>query len=124
MTVITEQISECSAELARMNEKLENIRNDIAHISKQVNESGAASSRLRENIRLRKLIRQIAKITEEIASHDMEQAATARRNFDEQYNREKARETEMQSRVCVATNSKLTDSLFVLACTTGRRNSL
>lgn len=100
IALITEQLIGCTAELERTTSRLEDLRKEISALSKEVNESGAALSRLRENIRLRKLVRQIANLNDEIASHDMEQAATARKNFDEQYNREKTRETEMQSRVC------------------------
>jgi hypothetical protein len=55
---------------------------------------------LRENIRVRKLGKEIDATQAEIDAMDMEQAAKARRQFDQKYNVEKQRETEMQSKVC------------------------
>ena len=55
---------------------------------------------LRENIRVRKLSKEIDTTQAEIDAMDMEQAAKARRQFDQKYNMEKQRETEMQSKVC------------------------
>ena len=55
---------------------------------------------LRENIRVRKLGKEIDVTQAEIDAMDMEQAAKARRQFDQKYNVEKQRETEMQSKVC------------------------
>jgi len=54
---------------------------------------------LRENIRVRKLAKEIDTTQAEIDAMDMEQAAKARRQFDQKYNVEKQRETEMQSKV-------------------------
>jgi len=54
---------------------------------------------LRENIRVRKLAKEIDATQAEIDAMDMEQAAKARRQFDLKYNLEKQRETEMQSKV-------------------------
>jgi len=53
---------------------------------------------LRENIRIRKLIRDIEATQGEIDSHDMEEAAKARRNFDHQYKIKKAQEDELHSK--------------------------
>jgi len=55
---------------------------------------------LRENIRVRKVAKEIDATQAEIDAMDMEQAAKARRQFDQKYNAEKQRETEMQSKVC------------------------
>lgn len=54
---------------------------------------------LRENLRVRKLVKDIAATAEEIATYDMEEAAKARRNFQEKYNVEKEKETQKQSDV-------------------------
>ena len=48
---------------------------------------------------MRKLAKEIDVTQAEIDAMDMEQAAKARRQFDQKYNLEKQRETEMQSKV-------------------------
>jgi DNA repair protein RAD50 len=71
----------------------------IAEIDKEIHESGASMANLRENIRIRNLVRDIAATQEEIDSHDMEEAAKARRNFDQQYKVKKDEESNLQSKV-------------------------
>jgi DNA repair protein RAD50 len=72
----------------------------IASIDKEISESSASTTNLRENLRVRKLMHSIVETQAEIDSMDMEQAAKARRHFEDKYKVEKRRETEMQSRVC------------------------
>ena len=79
---------------------LETARGTIAVIDREVNESNASMTNLRENIRVRKLEKEIETTQAEIDAMDMEEAAKARRQFDLKYNLEKQRETEMQSKVC------------------------
>ena len=64
----------------------------MAEIDKEINESGASMANLRENIRVRKLVRAIEATQTEIDSFDMEEAAKARRTFKEKYDGEKERE--------------------------------
>ena len=78
---------------------LETARGTIAVIDREVNESNASMTNLRENIRVRKLEKEIETTQAEIDAMDMEEAAKARRQFDLKYNLEKQRETEMQSKV-------------------------
>ena len=78
---------------------LESTRSTIGIIDKEVNESNASMTNLRENIRVRKLAKEIEATQAEINAMDMEEAAKARRQFDVKYNLEKQRETEMQSKV-------------------------
>ena len=54
---------------------------------------------IRENLRVRKLIQDIAATQAEIDSYDLEEAAKAKRIFEEKYNVEKQRETNLQSEV-------------------------
>lgn len=82
-----------------MTVSIESVRGVIAEIDKEIHESGASMANLRENIRIRHLIRDIAATQEEIDSHDMEEAAKARRNFDQQYKVKKAEESNLQSKV-------------------------
>ena len=100
------QLKECEHRIteheSRINElaaDIETTRGTIASIDKEVNESSAAMTNLRENIRARKLGKEIEAAQAEIDAMDLEEAAKARRQFDIKYNLEKQRETEMQSKV-------------------------
>lgn len=91
--------------------EIEAVRDVIAKLDKEINEAGASISNLRDNIRLRQLVRDIAATQEEIDSHDMEEAAKAKRNFEDQYNVKKALETELQARVCIGSYSAPTANI-------------
>ena len=100
------QLQECAEKIEQFQEqiksfsiRIEEVRDVIAGIEKEINESGASVANLRENIRVRKLILDITKVQAEIDSYDMEEAAKSRRNFDDRYNNEKQRETDLQSKV-------------------------
>ncbi|KAG1844660.1 hypothetical protein DFJ58DRAFT_26251 [Suillus subalutaceus] len=77
---------------------IENTRDAIAKIDREISESGSLMANLHGNIRIRKLSRDIAATQAEIDSCDMEGAAKAKRNFEDRYQVEKQRETEMQSK--------------------------
>ncbi|KAG2155166.1 P-loop containing nucleoside triphosphate hydrolase protein [Suillus bovinus] len=77
---------------------IENARDAIAKIDREISESGSLMANLHGNIRIRKLARDIAATQAEIDSCDMEGAAKAKRNFEDRYQVEKQRETEMQSK--------------------------
>ncbi|KAG0697633.1 P-loop containing nucleoside triphosphate hydrolase protein [Suillus ampliporus] len=77
---------------------IENVRDAIAKIDREISESGSLVVNLRENIRIRRLARDIAATQAEIDSCDMEGAAKAKRNFEDRYQVEKQKETEMQSK--------------------------
>lgn len=77
---------------------IENARDAIAKIDRDISESGSLVANLHGNIRIRKLSRDIAATQAEIDSCDMEGAAKAKRNFEDRYQVEKQRETEMQSK--------------------------
>ena len=64
-----------------------------------INEGGATLSNFRENLRIRKLMRDIEAADAELERHNMEEMAKAKRNFEEQYPIKKQAETEMQSQV-------------------------
>lgn len=87
------------AEIHELNSRIEAIREVISNIDKEINESGASVANLRENIRVRKLVDDIEKTQTEIDSYDMEEAARARRNFEEKYNLAKQKETDLQATV-------------------------
>jgi DNA repair protein RAD50 len=94
-----QRITEHESRVSQLTADLESTRNTIVIIDKEVNESNASMTNLRENIRVRKLVRDIGATQAEIDAMDMEEAAKARRQFDLKYNLEKQRETEMQSKV-------------------------
>jgi len=71
----------------------------IADVDKEINEGGAFVAKLRDNLRIRNLMNDINDTQNQIDSYDMDEAAKAKRNFDEKYSVEKNRETEMQSKV-------------------------
>ncbi|KII86927.1 hypothetical protein PLICRDRAFT_665598 [Plicaturopsis crispa FD-325 SS-3] len=105
-----EQIDEHQERIRELQITIENTRNVIAKIEKEINEAGASQANLRENIRIRKLGRDIKATEEEINSYDMDEAAKSRRNFEDKYHIEKAKETDMQSQYAhiggVLTSSK------------------
>lgn len=94
-----EKIEHYESEIQDLGLKIETVRETIAKIDREINESGSTVSNLRDNLRIRKLVKDIAVTQAEIDSHDMEAAAKAKRNFEDRYQVEKQRETDMQSKV-------------------------
>ncbi|KAH9947593.1 P-loop containing nucleoside triphosphate hydrolase protein [Amylocystis lapponica] len=91
-----DKIEEYEAEIAKLATQLEETRNAVHSIDKEINESGASVANLRENLRVRNLIQEIDATQREIDSHDLEENARHRRLFDDQYKVEKERETKLQ----------------------------
>jgi DNA repair protein RAD50 len=96
-----DKVDQYQREIREFGITIERVREAIAKIDKEINESGASVANLRENIRVRRLIRDIKAAQAEIDSYDMEEAAKARRTFKEKYQGEKDKETEMQSKVFI-----------------------
>ncbi|KAG2126539.1 P-loop containing nucleoside triphosphate hydrolase protein [Suillus clintonianus] len=94
----TDRIEQFEQDIKDLVTNIENVRDAIAKIDREISESGSLVVNLRENIRIRKLSRDIAATQAEIDSCDMEGAAKAKRNFEDRYQVEKQRETEMQSK--------------------------
>lgn len=94
------KIGDFEAQIQNLNLQVEEVRAAIQAIDKEINEAGASMANLRENIRVRKLIKDIADTQAEIDTYDMEEAAKAKRNFSEKYQAQKTRETELQGLVC------------------------
>ncbi|KAF8798952.1 hypothetical protein BYT27DRAFT_6885490 [Phlegmacium glaucopus] len=88
----TTDLGECESQLRELNKQLENSREIISSIEKEIHESGASLSNLHDNIIARNLAKDIAKTQAEIDSYDMEEAGKARRNYDEKYEPAKLRE--------------------------------
>lgn len=93
------RIEHYEGEITKLGIKIESVRETVAKIDREINESGSLISRLRDNIRMRRLVKDIEATQAEIDSYDMEAAAKAKRNFEDRYQVEKQRETEMQSKV-------------------------
>ena len=68
-------------------------------IDKEIAESGSNNSKIRDNLRIREMRREIERIKEKIESFDLEEAAKARRQFDTKYASEKKRQSDMESEV-------------------------
>lgn len=97
-----EKIEEKEQQIRDLVKRVEDMRASIAKIDKAINEAGATTVTLRENLRIKRLATEIVKIQHEIESYDVDDAAKLRRNYEEQYPIEKAKETEMQTKVrCV-----------------------
>ncbi|TCD70142.1 DNA repair protein rad50 [Steccherinum ochraceum] len=93
-----ERIRDHEAKISSLNSDVESARSIVQGFEKEISDAGAALANLRENIRVRKLIKDIAATVAEIAMYDMEEAAKAKRIFQEKYSIEKEKETHMQSK--------------------------
>lgn len=99
LTETIQEIEDLQSKIEDFNKDLESLRAVMNAIDKEINQSGASVANLRENIRVRRLIKDIAATQAKIDTFDMEEAAKAKRNFQEKYPIEKQRETDMQSKV-------------------------
>lgn len=116
---ISERVQELNLELQELDKQLGTVREIIADIQKEINESGASVANLRDNIRGRRLIKQIGEVQAEIESHDMEEMAKARRNFEEKYKLAKEKEDNLRVEVGISTSSVirfLTNHLYYPPC--------
>jgi DNA repair protein RAD50 len=96
---ISERVGELDSELQELSGKLNGVQEVITGIQKEINESGASVANLRDNIRARKLVREISEVQKEIDSHDMEEMAKAKRNFEEKYKLAKEKEDNLRVEV-------------------------
>ncbi|KAF5382729.1 hypothetical protein D9615_002851 [Tricholomella constricta] len=98
------QLEECAQniehhdrELKRLTESIDAARETIKEIDKEINASGASVANYRDNIRVRKLAREIIETQAEIDSHDMNEAAKAKRNFEDKYGKAKEKENQLHT---------------------------
>ncbi|KAJ4491459.1 hypothetical protein C8J55DRAFT_421658 [Lentinula edodes] len=89
-------LEEAKEEIKDLEKQVEEARDKIAKIDKEISESGSTLSNLRENIRLRKLVTQIQETQTEIDSYDMEEAAKAKRTFQDKWKIAKDKEEALQ----------------------------
>ena len=94
-----EAIKALDVDIVEFTRQLEQARRVGASIEKEINESTTSLTNLRTNIRARKLVKQIDDLQAEIETYDLEEAAKAKRLFEEKYQKEKDAETELQSKV-------------------------
>ena len=92
-------MEQSDVEIKRLSEDIEVARTSIAAIEKEINASGASVANYRDNIRVRKLAKEIIETQAEIDSYNLHEAAKAKRNFEEKYNKAKEKETELQTNV-------------------------
>ncbi len=96
---LNNSIEEKEAEVQEQALKLEQVRTKLSEIDREISEAGVTMANLRENLRFRRLKRDLAATEAELAGIDMEEAAKAKRIWTEKWNVEKQKETELQTRV-------------------------
>ena len=99
-------MQECNAKIADKEGEIQSRLDDVEkaraavyQIDKEISDADNTMSNLRNNLRVRKLVKDITETQTEIDSYDMEEAARAKRIFQERYKIEKDRETDMQAKV-------------------------
>ncbi len=121
---INEVIEEKEAEVQEQALKLEQIRAKLGEIDKEISEAAVTLANLRENIRFRRLKRDLAATEAELDAIDMEEAAKAKRIWTEKWNVEKQKETDLQTKVCCMRDlgrERWTDGIGPVVCTHRRR---
>ena len=113
-------MSELAIEIQQVEGEVERLRTLVQKQDNDVSAAGADLANLRENLRLRKLQREIQETKDLIRSLKLEEASKAKEQFEEKWEKAKAAENEAQSRVrsCVLI-SHTGGSPFVVL-TTGR----
>ncbi|TBU46351.1 hypothetical protein BD309DRAFT_1078711 [Dichomitus squalens] len=95
---LNELIDEKELEVREQALTLEQIRAKLGDIDKEISEAAVTLANLRENIRFRRLKRDLAATEAELDAIDMEEAAKAKRIWTEKWNVEKQKETELQTK--------------------------
>ena len=111
LTECAAKIEELDNDITALNSQLEETRSTIGEIDKEISEGGAFVGNLRENMRVRKLIKDIAATQAEIETYDLDEAAKAKRIFDEKYSVEKQKETNLHADVSKQRVDRLDDLL-------------
>ncbi|KAI0030422.1 hypothetical protein K488DRAFT_87770 [Vararia minispora EC-137] len=90
-----EKIAQFEAQITNDNAELELLRSKAGEIEKEINEGGAVLASIRENLRVRRLRSEITELVQELDSIDIDEAAKAKRNFDDRYPVEQKKESEL-----------------------------
>ena len=93
------QLEDSNVEIKKLERLVEEARERIAKIEKEINESGSTLSNLRDNIRLRRIAKQIQETQTEMDSYDIDEAARAKRNFSDQWKAKQDVEERLQQKV-------------------------
>ncbi|KAK2465331.1 hypothetical protein APHAL10511_002685 [Amanita phalloides] len=93
----SEMIEQTDATIQDLSEKIEAVRKTMADIDKEISESGSTIANLRENLRVRRIEKEIQRTRDEIATYDMEEAAKAKRNFEGRWDIVKKKEDELKA---------------------------
>lgn len=94
-------IRQLSTDIEQRSRDIEVIREAAAKIEKEINESGSREANLRDNLRVRRLYKQIQDTQTEIESHDLEEAHRARRQFEQKYESAKKQEDQLHTEVTI-----------------------
>ena len=92
-------MSELAIEIQQVEGEVERLRTLVQKQDNDVSAAGADLANLRENLRLRKLQREIQETKDFIRSLKLEEASNAKEQFEEKWKKAKAAEDEAQSRV-------------------------
>ncbi|KAG7088433.1 hypothetical protein E1B28_012426 [Marasmius oreades] len=100
-----ERMQECSEKLEQQETRIKELterekqgRKDIEVLEKELSESNLFQKNLRDNVRARKLAQQIEETQAGIDKYDMEEAAKARRTFEQQWPIYKQKEDDLHQR--------------------------
>jgi DNA repair protein RAD50 len=92
--------AELQEEINNLTQSIDEKRAVLAKFDKEINEGGATLSNIRDNLRLRRLKRDITAIQAEIDGYDMEETARTRRNFEKVFTQMENKLSDMKARVC------------------------
>ncbi|CAK5284189.1 unnamed protein product [Mycena citricolor] len=92
-----EKSEEVATEIRELETNLEAARETVKGIEKEINARGSAMATVRENLRVRRLIKEIKTIQENIDKEDIAAAAKAKRNFTEKFAIYKDKENRLQT---------------------------
>lgn len=96
-----DKLSELETEIQQLEGEIERLRALVQKQDVDVSAAGADLANLRENLRLRKLQREIQETKDVIKALKLEEASKAKEQFEEKWGKAKAAENEAQARVCI-----------------------
>jgi len=94
-------LSDLETEIQQVEREVERLRDLVQKQDNDVSAAGADLANLRENLRLKKLQREIQETKDVIKSLKLEEASKAKEQFEEKWGKAKAAENEAQARVCI-----------------------
>ena len=116
-----DKLSELELEIQQVEGEVERFRTLVQKQDNDVSAAGADLANLRENLRLRKLQREIQETKDVINSLKLEEASKAKEQFEEKWGKAKAAENEAQARVRIASpNYRIGLSPLAVLTTGGR----